>query len=68
MGIGESFTSHKEEYVLTANSFWSLLKQYLLKGGQHSEDYHLLPVLTVLLVLVLGGILERRTGKKIATV
>lgn len=67
-GIGESFTSHKEEYVLTANSFWSLLKQYLLKGGQHSEDYHLLPVLTVLLVLVLGGILERRTGKKIATV
>ena len=67
-GIGENFTSHKEEYVLTANSFWSLLKQYLLKGGQHSEDYHLLPVLTVLLVLVLGGILERRTGKKIAAV
>ena len=60
LGIGESFTSHKEEYALTANSFWSLLKQYLLKGGQHSEDYHLLPVLTVLLVVVLGGILERK--------
>lgn len=67
-GIGENFTSHKEEYVLMANSFWSLLKQYLLKGGQHSEDYHLLPVLTVLLVVVIGEILERRTGKKIATV
>lgn len=68
LGIGENFTSHKEEYVLTANSFWSLLKQYLLKGGQHSEDYHLLPVLTVLLVVVIGEILKRRTGKKIATV
>ena len=68
LGIGESFTSHKEEYALTANSFWSLLKQYLLKGGQHSEDYHLLPVLTVLLVVVLGKVLEGRAGKKVAAV
>lgn len=68
LGIGENFTSHKEEYVLTANSFWSLLKQYLLKGGQHSEDYHLLPVLTVLLVVVLGKVLEGRAGKKVAAV
>lgn len=68
LGIGENFTSHKEEYVLTANPFWSLLKQYLLKGGQHSEDYHLLPVLTVLLVVVIGKVLEGRAGKKVAAV
>ncbi len=33
--------SHKEEYVLVAEPFWSGFQKAFLYGGQHSEDYHL---------------------------
>ncbi len=41
-GSGKGAASHKEEYALTAAPFRDTLIQYLTKGGQHSEDYHLL--------------------------
>lgn len=41
LGLGNSIVSHKAEYVLTAEGFWSGWWQALLHGGQHSEDYHL---------------------------
>lgn len=63
-GIGESFVSHKTEYGLTANSFWGLLVQYLTRGGQHSEDYHLL-LAAIALIMFLAGVVWRtpRAGR-----
>lgn len=65
LGIGDSFISHKTEYGLAANSFRGLLVQYLTKGGQHSEDYHLLPV-AVALVILSAGLVWRtaQTGRQ----
>lgn len=40
-GLGNQTVSHKTEYVLTAEGFWSGWWKALLHGGQHSEDYHL---------------------------
>lgn len=58
LGSGESFVSHKSEYALNEDSFFGLLWQYLTKGGQHSEDYHLL-LLVIALVLLLSGFFHR---------
>lgn len=41
LGVGETVTSHKTEYVLAAESFGKSLLNGLLYGGQHSQDYHL---------------------------
>lgn len=41
LGPGNSVVSHKAEYVLIAEGFWSGWWGALLHGGQHSEDYHL---------------------------
>lgn len=54
LGIGEATVSHKAEYVLAADSFSGLLGQYLTKGGQHSEDYHLWLSITALGLLLLS--------------
>lgn len=68
LGIGESFVSHKAEYTLTANSFWGLLIQYLTAGGQHSEDYHLLPAAFALAALLAGLAWKNAgTGKSAGT-
>ena len=60
---GEGFVSHKSEYVLAASSFLGTFLQYLTKGGQHSEDYHLLPAalaVVMLLVITVVGISKTR--------
>lgn len=54
LGFGEDFVSHKSEYALDADSFVGLLGQYLTKGGQHSEDCHLLLLAAALILLLLG--------------
>lgn len=41
LGLGNPTVSHKKEYVLAAEGFWSGWWRALLHGGQHSEDYHL---------------------------
>lgn len=58
-GIGDAFVSHKAEYVLNASPFWSLFRQELFLGGQHSEGYHgvLLGVLLAALGVSLGAYL-----------
>lgn len=54
LGIGGAEVSHKAEYVLQPEGFWSGIRQGLLFGGQHSQDYHKL-FLPVILVMVLAG-------------
>lgn len=67
-GIGDSFVSHKAEYVLNATPFWHLFWQDLFVGGQHSEGHHgvllliLLAVLAVVLAVCL--LLESRASEE----
>lgn len=49
---GGAELSHKAEYVLTADAFWSSWFTAFVKGGQHSEDYHIF-ILAGALVLLL---------------
>lgn len=48
---GDGFVSHKSEYVLAATPFFETFLQYLTKGGQHSEDYHLLLAASAIVML-----------------
>lgn len=62
--LGETFASHKSEYVLAAEPFWDSLSQNLLKGGQHSEDIHvwlLAAALAAALVWLLAGVWRKKT-------
>jgi len=52
LGIGSQAVSHKSEYALEGSSFWGLLKQYFIVGGDHSTDYHKWILLLVGIVLV----------------
>lgn len=67
-GIGDSFVSHKAEYVLNATPFWRLFWQDLFVGGQHSEGHHgvLLLVLLAVLAVVLAVclLLESRASEE----
>ena len=51
LGLGGTRISHKSEYVLAASPFWETLWRNLTRGGQHSEDYHLLLLAGTLAVL-----------------
>lgn len=61
LGIGQGTVSHKSEYTLAAASFWPEFTRFLTRGGQHSEDYHLLPVAFALAAGLLGA--WKRTQK-----
>lgn len=54
LGLGASQLSHKAEYVLTADPFFPALWQNLTKGGQHSEGYHLWPLIVTLIAFTVG--------------
>lgn len=54
MGMGGTQVSHKSEYVLAASPFLGTLWQNLTRGGQHSEDHHLLLLAVTLAVLLAG--------------
>lgn len=54
LGMGDSRVSHKSEYVLAAVPFFGTLWQNLTRGGQHSEDYHLLLLGATAAVLLAG--------------
>lgn len=41
LGIGASFISHKEDYVLQAQSFFSQLLTYFSGNTSHSTDHHI---------------------------
>jgi len=60
--FGGAVTSHKAEYALAANPFWGLFGRYLAWGGQHSEDYHLLPVLFGLAVFLAAAFVRKKSG------
>lgn len=59
----DAFVSHKSEYVLATEAFFPALWRNLTKGGQHSEDYHLL-LMTVTLIALLAGFLVRKEAVK----
>lgn len=66
LGTGDGQVSHKAEYALTAEPFLSGWVTAFLKGGQHSEDYHIYILAASVLVLLLsliwkkGGIILKR--------
>lgn len=57
LGLGNSYVSHKNEYVLAGDGFFSTFWNYLLHNGEHSEDSHIwigcLAVAVILLVFLL---------------
>lgn len=63
---GEAELSHKAEYALAADSFFSGWITAFIKGGQHSEDYHIfiLAGAFVLLAICLYGKGVLGRGKK----
>lgn len=68
LGGAGDFVSHKTEYSLTAAPFWGQLVSYLTRGGQHSEDYHWLPLLCALLILSLCFVRKTAGTRKLAGV
>lgn len=54
LGIGQDSVSHKAEYALNAEGFWPAFLRNLLNGGQHSEGYQRLFVLSLLIALTAG--------------
>ncbi len=55
LGIGAADEiSHKAEYVLTPSGFFRGFWQGLIKGGQHSEDYHYLFLIGIVVVMLLA--------------
>lgn len=66
-GAGESYVSHKAEYVLHESEFTDGFWQAFLYGGQHSGDFHVyfLPFIGIVLVLgILCGDWRRDWGRE----
>lgn len=64
LGLEEEFVSHKSACVRSADSFWRVFLQSLLKGEQHSLDRHILILGIVLFSLGAGLVLWRRTFRE----
>ena len=52
--------SHKAEYVLSAEPLLSGWSAAFLKGGQHSEDYHIYILAAAVVTLLLAGMWAKR--------
>lgn len=63
LGLGETFVSHKAEYALAGENFWSGWLNGLLYGGQHSGDYHLYFMAAVLMAAVVGLLWGKRADR-----
>ena len=63
LGMGDGQTSHKAEYVLTAEPFVSGWLNAFLKGGQHSEDYHIYILAAAIVALFLSLLWIKRLGR-----
>ena len=70
LGIGEKSVSHKSEYVLTSSPFIRQFLENLLKGGQHSEDYHAIFLAGVVIVILAGFLtgVGKKTAKNMTAV
>lgn len=66
-GIGEKFTTHKSEYVLSARPFAEVFLDNLLTGTQHGNGYHLL-LLACILIAVTAGCIRMFSPKKDASI
>lgn len=65
LGMGGTLVSHKSEYVLAASPFFGTFWQNLTRGGQHSEDYHLLLLAVTLAVLLTGCFLREERVRQL---
>ncbi|MDE6923836.1 MAG: hypothetical protein K2P59_01050 [Acetatifactor sp.] len=65
LGSGGTRISHKSEYVLEAASFFPTLWQNLMKGGQHSEDHHLLLLAAVLVSVAVGFVFREERVRRL---
>lgn len=66
LGFSDTFTSHKTEYALIADTYLSGFKDAVIDGGQHSEDFHKY-FLWLLAAEVLCGIIffvKKNTGDR----
>ena len=61
--LGNGSQSHKVEYNLNSTPFFSTFIQYLIQGGQHSEDSHSL-LLAATIVIVTVWIFRAKAGNK----
>lgn len=66
LGIGKAgeIISHKSEYTINHESFLSSLSDMLIKGGSHSEDYHIYLVVAILIGVVLCVSVGRKSFTK----
>ena len=60
LGMGDGQISHKAEYVLSAEPFISGWINAFLKGGQHSEDYHIYILAAAVVALFLSRLWIKR--------
>ena len=63
LGMGDGQTSHKSEYALSAEPFVSGWINAFLKGGQHSEDYHIYILAAAVVALLLSLLWIKRLGR-----
>ncbi|MBR1854662.1 MAG: hypothetical protein IJ794_16210 [Lachnospiraceae bacterium] len=64
LGIGGTEVSHKAEYVLAAESFWTGVREAFLYGGQHSIDHHGGILILAVAVLCGGAVRAFGAGQK----
>lgn len=65
LGPGSMYVSHKSEYVLAATPFFSALAQNLLRGGQHSEDFHMLLMAASLAAVAAGFAVRKKSVRRL---
>ncbi len=63
LGLGGEIVSHKTEYVLGTEAFGEAFLRNLLKGGQHSEGYQELLILTTVILVSVCLPIFLKTGK-----
>ena len=65
LGVGERIVSHKTEYALVAESVPAGWMNGFLYGGQHSQDYHLVFLISGIVVLGLTVSLKTERARYI---
>lgn len=64
LGIGAAGVSHKAEYALSAQPFWSAFLRNICIGGQHSEGFQKLLLLALAVSLPVSFFAVRVTERK----
>lgn len=63
--FGESlYTSHREEMVNYATSFWNTVKDLFYNSGQHAQSYHKQLILPIIVMLAGEGVCWRKLSAR----